>query len=302
MSAQDLILEHERYDADAPVNAMSVDVEDYYQVSAFENHVGRDQWGTMPSRVVANTDRILELFSRYEVRATFFTLGCVASRDPGLLRAIVDGGHEVASHGWSHHRATSQDREEFREDIRRTKAALEDIGGVEVKGYRAASYSITLDNLWALDVLQEEGHTYSSSIYPIRHDHYGIPDFPRFAFRLRPGSLLEVPVTTVAAMGRKFPCGGGGWFRALPYGVTRWALRRVNEADRQPAVFYFHPWEVDPHQPRVADLPLKTRFRHYLNLGRVESRLHRLLSEFRWDRMDNIFASQEVNSGERRCA
>lgn len=302
MSPDALILEHERFAARTPVNAMSVDVEDYYQVSAFEEHVGRERWDSMPSRVAASTDRILELFGRHGVRATFFTLGCVAERDPQLVRRIAEAGHEVASHGWSHHRASSQTPEQFREDVRRTKATLEDIAGTAVSGYRAASYSINRGNLWALDVLQDEGYRYSSSIYPIRHDHYGIPDYPRFAFRLRRDGLLEVPVTTVAALGRRFPCGGGGWFRALPYGLTRWALERVNGSDGQPAVFYFHPWEVDPEQPRVAGLPLKTRFRHYLNLDRVETRLQRLLADFRWDRMDRVFAGDEGGCVERRCA
>ena len=273
----------------APVNAMSVDVEEYFQVSAFERHIDRGAWDSLPPRVERNIDRILALFSGRGVKATFFFLGWIAERHPELVRRVVAEGHELASHGWSHVRVTQQNPDEFRADVIRTRKLLEDIGGVPVIGYRAASYSIGRDNLWALDVLQETGHLYSSSIYPIRHDLYGMPEAPRFPFHPKGGTLLEVPVTTVEFGGRKFPCGGGGYFRLLPYGVFRWGLSRVNEHDRQSGVFYFHPWEIDPDQPRQENIGFKTRIRHYLNLSRMEARLARLLADFRWDRMDRVF-------------
>lgn len=270
-------------------NAMTVDVEDYYQVSAFEPHVRRDEWGSYESRVERNTERILEIFEGHGIRATFFMLGIVAERHPALVRRLVTAGHELASHGYSHVRVTQQRPDEFREDVVRTKRLLEDIGGCAVRGYRAASYSIGADNLWALDVLRETGHAYSSSIYPIRHDLYGMPGAPRFAFRHNGDGLLEIPVTTVRVLNQTLPCGGGGYFRLLPYAASRWAMQRVNRHDRQSCVFYFHPWEIDPAQPRPRNLRLKTRVRHYLNLNRMEQRLSRLLRDFRWGRMDQVF-------------
>lgn len=275
--------------ADPIVNAMSVDVEDYFQVSAFERHVSRADWDRIPRRVGANVDRVLNLFAERNVRATFFMLGWVAERHPDMVRRILGAGHELASHGYSHVRVVNQDVRTFREDVTRTKKILEDAGGVRVRGYRAASYSIGAKNLWALDVLAETGHDYSSSIFPIRHDLYGMPEAPRFAFRHHGDGILEVPVTTVALGNRKVPCGGGGWFRFFPYAFTRWMLRRVNGVDRESCVFYFHPWEIDPGQPRQRGLAPKTRFRHYLNLTRMEGRLRRLLADFRWDRMDRVF-------------
>jgi polysaccharide deacetylase family protein (PEP-CTERM system associated) len=271
-------------------NAMTVDVEDFFQVSAFERYIPRDDWERIPTRVEANVDRILGLFDQAAVKATFFTLGWVAERHPGLVRRIVAQGHEVASHGWSHVRVVNQGPEEFRRDVLRTKALLEDQSGQPIRGYRAASYSIGADNLWALEVLAQTGHDYSSSIYPIRHDLYGMPEAPRFAFHPEQApELLEIPVTTVQFGERKLPCGGGGWFRLLPYRVSRWALRRVNGHDGQACVFYFHPWEIDPQQPRDHQVDLKTRFRHYLNLQRMEHRLQRLLGDFQWGRMDEVF-------------
>ncbi len=271
------------------VNALSVDVEDYFQVSAFEPHISRRDWDRWPHRVQANTERVLALFDEAGVKATFFTLGWVAERYPGLIRAIVAAGHELACHGYDHRRVTEQTPEAFRADVTRAKGVLEDVGGVPVLGYRAASYSIGRDNLWALAVLQEVGFRYSSSIYPVRHDLYGMPEAPRFAFRPdnAPG-LLEIPVTTVRLGGRNWPCGGGGFFRLYPYALTRWALRRIN-AEGQAAIFYFHPWEIDPNQPRPDGLGWKTRLRHYLNLDRMESRLRRLLQDFPWDTVANVF-------------
>ena len=279
-----------RGESPGPVNAMTVDVEDYFQVSAFERHVSRDDWDRLPHRVEGNVDRILALFADRGVRATFFTLGWIAERYPELVRRIVDGGHELASHGWSHVRATQQDEPEFRADVTRTRALLEDTGGCPVVGYRAASYSIVRENLWALRVLESAGYRYSSSIYPIRHDTYGIPDAPRFSFRPHEGSgFLEIPVTTVTVRGRNLPCGGGGYFRLFPYALSRWAMRRVNRDDAQSCIFYFHPWEIDPDQPRPQGIDAKARFRHYLNLERMHGRLEALLRDFRWGRMDEVF-------------
>lgn len=274
------------------VNAMTVDVEDYFQVSAFEQHISRDDWGRLPCRVEANVDRVLELFSDFGVCATFFMLGWVAERYPALVKDIVESGHELASHGYAHVRADQQTLDEFREDVLRTKSLLEDLSGQAVSGYRAASYSISARNLWALDILQEAGHRYSSSIYPIRHDLYGMPDAPRFAFHHGGHGLLEIPVTTVRLFGKNLPCGGGGYFRLLPYRLSKWAIQRVNDRDGRAGLFYFHPWELDPDQPRQEGVSIRTRFRHYLNLGRMERRLRRLLQDFRWDRMDRVFLGE----------
>lgn len=269
-------------------NAMTVDVEDYFQVSAFESYVKRDDWDKITPRVERNVERILILFGDHGTRATFFTLGWVAERFPRLIKRMVAEGHEIASHGWSHVRVTQQDRRAFYEDVSRTKAVLEDVTGQEVNGYRAASYSIGEQNLWALDVLQEAGYRYSSSIFPIRHDHYGMPNAPRFAFRPSNGKLVEFPVTTVRLGGRNLPCSGGGWFRLLPYALSKAAMQRVNRVDGKPVIFYFHPWEIDPQQPPQSGLDAKTRFRHYLNLDRMEARLTRLCGDFSWGRMDEV--------------
>jgi polysaccharide deacetylase family protein (PEP-CTERM system associated) len=270
-------------------NAMTCDVEDYFQVQAFAGHIRREDWNGFQPRVERNTGRVLDLFAKHGVKATFFTLGWVAERNKDLIRRIVREGHELASHGMEHRPVFSQTPEEFRADVRRTKAILEDVGGVTVTGYRAASFSITRQTFWAFDVLADEGYRYSSSIYPVQHDLYGIPDAPRFAFRPTSGPLLEVPMSTVTMLGRNLPCSGGGYFRLLPYALSRWGFRQVNRRDRRPAIFYFHPWEIDPSQPRQSAAPLKSRFRHYLNLDRMEGRLERLLRDLAWDRMDRIY-------------
>mgnify|MGYP000492280219 CR=1 FL=1 len=271
-------------------NAMTIDVEDYFQVSAFAPVIARDSWAGRECRVERNVARILDLLSKEKVHATFFTLGWIAERYPEMVRSIVAGGHELASHGYGHLRASDQTRAEFCDDITRSKALLEDIGGQRVLGYRAPSFSIGSANLWALDVLQEAGYRYSSSIYPIQHDHYGMPDAPRFAFYPNgPDGLLEVPITTVQVMQRKLPAGGGGYFRLLPYALSRWMMERVNQVDQQSAIFYFHPWEIDPGQPRPAGASMKSRFRHYVNLDRMEGRIAQLTRDFKWDRMDRIF-------------
>ena len=283
---------------DMMTNAMTVDVEDYLHVSAFEKHIRRQDWDGLPCRVERNTDRVLGLFADHGVQATFFMLGWVAERYPGLVRRIVAAGHELASHGYSHVRVTQQQPQEFRDDVLRTKRLLEDLSGHPIHGYRAASYSIGAKNLWALEILQEAGHRYSSSIYPIRHDLYGMPTAPRFPFYPNDGGgLLEIPITTVNIFNQKLPCGGGGYFRLLPYGLSRWAMRRVNRHDRQPCIFYFHPWEIDPGQPRQSGIGLKTRIRHYTNLAVMEQRLRRLMTEFHWGRMDHVFLGPRARPG-----
>ena len=276
--------------ASAVDGAMTVDVEDYFQVAAFAGKVRREDWDSYPCRVERNVERILALFAEANVSATFFTLGWIAERYPQVVRRIVDQGHELASHGYEHIKVHTQEPAAFREDIRKTKAILEDIGGQQVKGYRAASFSIDQRSLWAFDILEDEGYLYSSSVYPIKHDHYGMPEASRFAFRPSDGGrLLEVPITTLNLFNRNLPSGGGGYFRLLPYGVSRWSLRRIAQQDRRPAIFYFHPWEVDPEQPRFDDAPLRSRFRHYVNLSAMERRLRALVRDFRWDRMDRVF-------------
>jgi polysaccharide deacetylase family protein (PEP-CTERM system associated) len=292
---RDVLAAHEGAAPGAAIrNAMTIDVEDYFQVSAFAPYIARDSWPTRECRVEANIDRILSILADGKVEATFFTLGWIAERYPDMVRRIVAGGHELASHGYGHLRASDQSRAEFTDDIVRSKALLEDIGGQAVLGYRAPSFSIGEGNLWALDALKEAGYRYSSSIYPIRHDHYGMPDAPRFAFYPNgPDGLLEVPITTVQLMGRNLPAGGGGYFRLLPYALSRWLMKQVNEADRQSAIFYFHPWEIDPGQPRPEGVGAKSRFRHYVNLDRMEGRIAALTRDFAWDRMDRIFLGKQ---------
>lgn len=270
------------------VNALTVDVEDYFQVSAFAPHIPRSDWDHIPCRVEANVERILSLFAAAGVRATFFTLGWIAERFPAMVRRIAEAGHELASHGFAHFRASEQTRAAFKADISLAKSVLENVAGREVRGYRAPSFSIGPGNQWAFECIRDAGYAYSSSIYPIRHDHYGSPDLPRFAHESVPG-LIELPVATVRVMDANWPAGGGGYFRLLPYRLSQWSIRRINAVDRQPAMFYFHPWELDPEQPRVGSAGLKTQFRHYLNLHRMPNRLSRLLRDFRWDRVDHVF-------------
>ncbi len=269
-------------------NALTVDVEDYFQVEAFSGVIDRRDWDGTPRRVEPNTDRLLQLFADTGARATFFTLGWVAQRHPDLVRRIVAAGHELASHGQNHLRADAQSREEFRTDVRRGKAVLEDIAGVGIVGYRAPTFSIGPKTHWAHAILAEEGFRYSSSLYPIAHDLYGAPDAPRHPFCPRPG-FVEIPLTTVRILGRNLPIAGGGYFRLLPYSITRRGLHRAGKELQVPAIFYLHPWEIDPGQPRVREAPLRSRFRHYLNLKRTEGRLRRLLTDFRWERVDRVF-------------
>ena len=281
-----------------PVNALSVDVEDYFQVAAFSAQVARSDWEGLPGRVEANTERVLALLEAHGVTATFFVLGWVAQRHPGLIRRIVAAGHELASHGMAHVLVGDQSPAEFLRDVTDSRTLLEQVGGVPVIGYRASTYSIGAETLWAFDLLHQAGYRYSSSIHPIRHDLYGMPDAPRFGFFPRRGrvegsdGILEIPITTLELFNRRIPCGGGGFFRLFPYRFSRWAWQRINRLEGASGVFYFHPWELDPQQPRIAGASLKSRFRHYLNLERMAGRLDALLGDFRWDRMDRVFADR----------
>lgn len=273
--------------APGSLNAMSVDVEDYYQVSAFDGVVRRRDWNRYEDRVGASTRRVLALFEAAGVRGTFFILGCVARRHPDLVRAIADAGHEIASHGFAHHRVCELTPSLFLRDVRHTKRRLEDIAGRPVRGYRAPSFSISHATWWAYDALAEAGYRYSSSVYPIRHDHYGLPDAPRDPFQPLPG-FTEIPITTVMLGERRLPCGGGGYFRLLPYALSKRAIARVN-AEPRPAMFYFHPWEIDPGQPRIHGASLRSQFRHTVQLDRMEGKLSRLVRDFRWGRIDSVY-------------
>jgi polysaccharide deacetylase family protein (PEP-CTERM system associated) len=271
------------------VNGLSVDVEDWFQVGAFENVIDRGDWDGLALRVENNVLRILDLFAEADVKATFFTLGWIAQRNGPLMRRIVEAGHELASHGYDHARVFTFDRKAFAADILRARKTIEDAGGVPVTGYRAPSFSIDQRTPWAYMELAEQGYAYSSSVAPVAHDHYGWREAPRFAFRPLPWSdLVEIPVTTAMLGGRRVAAGGGGFFRVLPYGFSRWAIRQVNRREERPAVFYFHPWEIDPGQPRVAQAPIRSKLRHYTNLDRMAPKLRELVHEFAWSRMDLV--------------
>ncbi len=276
------------------VNGLSVDVEDWFQVGAFEGVIDRANWDGLSDRVERNVSAILEMFAAADVKATFFTLGWVAQRHGPLMRRIVDAGHELASHGWDHERVFRLDRHSFARDLERSRKVLEDASGQRITGYRAPSFSIDQRTPWAYMALAEQGFDYSSSVAPIRHDHYGWRDAPRFAFKPLPWSdLIEIPVTTAHFAGRRLAAGGGGFFRVLPYGFSRWAIRQVNREEQRPAVFYFHPWEIDPEQPRVTGASLRSRVRHYTNLGVMAEKLDQLIREFAWGRMD-LLAHREA--------
>lgn len=272
------------------INALTIDVEDYFQVSAFAPHIPRSNWSICECRVERNIDCILAMLDEHGTKATFFTLGWIAERYPEAIRRIVDNGHELASHGYGHERASDQTPAGFFSDINVAKLILEDLAGQQVRGYRAPSFSIGEKNLWAFECLERAGYYYSSSIYPIHHDHYGMPDAPRHAHRI--GKLLEIPATTLRLFNRNWPASGGGYFRLMPYRLSRWMIQHVNTVDQHPAVFYFHPWEIDTGQPRIQGISAKTRFRHYVNIHRMEHRLHRLLADFTWGRMDDLFLTR----------
>jgi polysaccharide deacetylase family protein (PEP-CTERM system associated) len=277
------------------LNALSVDVEDWFQVGAFETVIARDTWDALPQRVERNSEAVLDLFDRAGVKATFFTLGWVAERYPALIRRIADAGHEIASHGWDHVRVHTMTSAMFRADLERARIAIENACGQAPAGYRAPSFSIDKRTPWAHQVLAEEGYAYSSSVAPVRHDHYGWPEAPRFAHRpLRGSELIELPVTTVEIGGRRLAAGGGGFFRLLPYRFSSWAIGRVNASEQRPAVFYFHPWEIDPGQPRVKSAPLRSRVRHYSKLAAMEGKLMRLLKAHQWGRTDEVVARERA--------
>jgi polysaccharide deacetylase family protein (PEP-CTERM system associated) len=276
-------------------NALSVDVEDWFQVGAFETVIDRDTWETRERRVERNTDAVLGLFDEAGVKATFFTLGWVAARHPALVRRIAEAGHEIASHGWDHKRVFTLSEAEFRDDLIRARAEIEDAAGHKLCGYRAPSFSIDQRTPWAHQVLAEQGYAYSSSVAPIRHDHYGWPESPRFAWRPVAGSdLIELPVTTFELAGRRFAAGGGGFFRLLPYALSNWAVGRVNDREERPAIFYFHPWDMDVDQPFVVDAPLKSKLRHYTNLSAMRPKLLKLLNAHEWGRTDEVAAAEQA--------
>lgn len=277
------------------VNGMSVDVEDWFQVGAFENVISRDDWDSISCRVESNIDRILDLFAEAGIKSTFFTLGWMAERHPIMVRRIADAGHELASHGYDHARVFTLNRKRFADDIAKARALIEDASSQKVSGYRAPSFSIDKRNPWAFEVLAEHGYAYSSSVAPVVHDHYGWPEAPRFAFKPLPNSeLIEIPVTTAMLGGRRVAAGGGGFFRVLPYAFSRWAIRQVNNQENRPAMFYFHPWEVDPDQPRVAKAPVRSKLRHYTNLGQMAGKLSDLANEFKWGRCDEVARLQSA--------
>lgn len=281
------------------VNGLSVDVEDWFQVGAFENVIARDEWDSIKTRVEDNVYRVIDLFAEADVSATFFTLGWVAKRHPNMIRRIANAGHEIASHGYDHARVFTFTRNEFAEDIRKAREIIEDCSGVQVTGYRAPSFSIDHRTPWAFAELAAQGYAYSSSVAPVAHDHYGWPDAPRFAFRPLPwSSMIELPVTTAMLGGRRVAAGGGGFFRVLPFAFSRWAIRQVNRTEGRPAVFYFHPWEVDPGQPRVGHAPLRSRLRHYTGLNKMAGKLTGLLHAFQWARMDVIAHREAARAGE----
>ncbi len=293
------------------INALTIDVEDYFQVSAFEGCVARECWDSLPMRVELNTFRILDTLDEFGVKATFFVLGWVAERIPALVKEIARRGHEVASHGYGHQRVCNQTQQEFRDDVRRSKAILEELISVEVCGYRAPSYSISMNTLWAYDELLDADYSYDSSVFPVRHDLYGIPDWPRHLFTVSKDPdgvwgpigthpcpltddrcslpcdkycrrMREVPITTLSIAGRNIPIAGGGYFRLFPYAFTKWGLNRINCEEKRPFVFYLHPWELDPKQPRICNADIKSRFRHYVNLHKTEERFWKLLMEFKF--------------------
>ena len=276
-------------------NALSVDVEDWFQVGAFETVIARDSWAALECRVERNTDAVLELFDEAGVKATFFTLGWVGERYPALMRRLVDAGHEIASHGYGHDRVFNFTPQQFADDIAKTQKILEDATGYAVTGYRAPSFSIDQRTPWAHEILAEQGYAYSSSVAPIKHDHYGWAAAPRFAFRPVAGSnFVEIPVTTVELGPKRLAAGGGGFFRILPYAFSKWAVRKVNVHDGRPAIIYFHPWEIDPGQPRVANAPLKSKLRHYTRLDDMADKLRRLTGDFQWERLDAIAALEQA--------
>jgi len=280
------------------INAMTVDVEDYFHVSAFESTINQSDWHNLPLRVERNTYRLLELFEKHNAKSTFFTLGWVAKRCPELIKAIVDQGHELASHGFSHQRATEMTRSEFFSDVQQSKHILEDLSGKEVIGYRAPSFSINDTNTWVYDVLLELGFQYSSSTYPIKHDLYGVPNWPRFLYQREEGDgdkkIIEIPIPTLRKNNINTGIGGGGYFRLYPYWLSKRRIDKFHQQEQQPYSFYFHPWEIDPQQPRISNAPLKSKIRHYINLSKMEGKLEQLLTDYQWDTMKSVYLNGDL--------
>lgn len=274
------------------VNALTIDVEDYFQVSAFERYIDRSSWDSIDGRIEKNMGIILKHLKERNIKATFFVLGWIAERYPNIVLDIIKEGHELASHGYAHTRVTNQSREEFKEDIKKTKNLLEKISGQIVRGYRAPSYSINLTNLWAYQELINAGYEYSSSVYPIKHDLYGIHNAPRFPFKVNRSDFVEIPVSTTKIANYKIPSGGGGYFRLIPYFIYKQLLLYINNKESHPCNFYFHPWEIDPDQPKTQNINMKTKFRHYINLNKTEKRLIKLMNDFGWQTMDYVYMNE----------
>ena len=270
-------------------NAMSIDVEDYFHVAAFKSNIDPKTWDSMHCRIERNMDVVMSLLRRNNVKATFFTLGWLAQRYPNIVKNIVAEGHELASHGYGHQMIGDMTPMSFKEDVSKAKRLLEDVAGVAVKGYRAPSFSIALKTLWAHDVLADTGHQYSSSVYPIKHDLYGMPSAPRFGYQL-PNGLIEIPATSLRIVGRNFPASGGGFFRLFPSSLSHAIIRKINRDDQQSAIFYCHPWEFDPDQPRVLDASRKSKFRHYINLKQNPKKFDQLLGAFEWAPIREVFS------------
>lgn len=273
---------------DSRLNAMTVDVEDYFQVSAFEDVINKESWDSQQLRVGQNTHRLLDLFAENNVKSTFFTLGWVAKRCPDVIKRIVDEGHELASHGLEHQRATTMSKSQFKEDVYASKSILEDVGGTAIKGYRAPSFSVNDSNTWVYDVLVEQGFVYSSSTYPIEHDLYGVPQWPRFKYERKEG-ITEIPIPTIRKKGTNVGIGGGGFYRLYPYWLSKKRIMAFMEAESAPYSFYFHPWEIDPDQPYIKEANWRSKFRHYINLSRMESKIEKLLKDFNWGSMYDVY-------------
>jgi len=280
------------------INAMTVDVEDYFHVSAFENTINKSDWNNMPLRVEENTYRLLELFAKHGVKSTFFTLGWVAERCPNLIKAIVDQGHELASHGFAHQRITEMSKENFVADVVQSKNILEQLSGTEVIGYRAPSFSLNDNNTWVYEKLIELGFQYSCSTYPIQHDLYGVPNWPRFKHQrsesVEGQKIIEIPIPTIRKNSVNTGIGGGGYFRLYPYWLSKRRIDKFHQEEKQPYSFYFHPWEIDPEQPKIKEAPLKSKFRHYINLSRMEGKLEKLLRDYQWDTMKSVYLDNEI--------
>ena len=273
---------------DNRLNAMTVDVEDYFQVSAFEGVVQKKDWDSVSLRVGDNTNRLLDLFAKNNVKSTFFTLGWVAQRCPEVIKRIVNEGHELASHGLAHQRATTMTEKQLYDDIKQSKDILENIGGVALKGYRAPSFSINDSNTWAYDILKDLGFTYSSSTYPISHDLYGVPEWPRFKYQ-RDNGLIEIPIPTIRKKDTNVGIGGGGYFRLYPYWLSKRRISEFMKTESAPYSFYFHPWEIDAQQPRFDNAPWKSKVRHYINLSKMEGKIEKLIKDFNWVTMQEAY-------------